>query len=101
MSLKHKTFFGLIVKFIFCAHILHAQNVTDSSKQKKQIPVQFYKNTYFSNATLPNYIPGNYYAKQLPFFCTKELQVQKLTGFPIKFRLGSVEYCDKLEGKNK
>ena len=46
-----------------------------------------------------NQVSGNFYAKQLPFFCNKELQVQKAVGIPIKFRVGSVEYCDKLEGK--
>ncbi len=101
MNLKHKRFFALIVKFILCAPLLHAQTRIDSSKEKKMISPQLYKNIYFLNPPLPNSIPGNFYAKQLPFFCSKELQVQKLTGFPIKFRLGSVEYCDKLEGKNK
>lgn len=101
MNLKHKRFFPLIVKFILCAPLLHAQTRVDSSKQKIQNQVPFYNNIIFLKPPLPNNIPGNFYAKQLPFFCSKELQVQKLTGFPIKFRLGSVEYCDKLEGKDK
>jgi len=50
---------------------------------------------------VPMQLPGNFYAKQLPFFCSKELKVQKTIGFPVKFRLGSVAYCDKLEGKNR
>jgi hypothetical protein len=37
----------------------------------------------------------------LPFFCSKELKVQKAVGIPIKFRLSTVEYCDRLEGKNR
>ncbi|MBS1746318.1 MAG: hypothetical protein JST21_09140 [Bacteroidetes bacterium] len=47
------------------------------------------------------HLPGDFYAKQLPFFCDKELKIQKAVGFPVKFRIGSVEYCDKLEGKNQ
>ncbi|HRI20496.1 MAG TPA: hypothetical protein PLA68_06060 [Panacibacter sp.] len=45
-------------------------------------------------------VPSNYYSSKLGFFCKKELQLQKLAKFPVKFRLGTVEYCDKMEGKN-
>lgn len=45
-------------------------------------------------------VPGNFYTENMGFFCKKELALQKLTTIPIKFRLGSVQYCDALEGKN-
>lgn len=44
-------------------------------------------------------VPPNYYASNLGFFCKKELQMQKSVKMPVKFRLGTVEYCDKIEGK--
>ena len=97
--MKRKRIFALIVKFLFCVSAIHAQNSVDSSKQRTlyfpQTKIVFYKQPISKNS-----LPGNFYAKQLPFFCSKELQVQKAIGFPIKFRLGSVEYCDKMEGKN-
>jgi hypothetical protein len=45
-------------------------------------------------------IPSNYYTANFSFFCKKELQLEKITAIPFKFRLGSVQQCDRLEGKN-
>ena len=102
MLSKKKTFIALIVKLLFCFVYTQAQNSYDSTKQKNaQLPV--FSNIIYplKKTAFPNQLPGNFYAKQLPFFCNKELQVQKAIGIPIKFRVGSVEYCDKLEGKNR
>jgi hypothetical protein len=41
---------------------------------------------------------GSYY-DQLGFFCKRELDIQKATHLPLFFRLGSLESCNKLEGK--
>lgn len=44
-------------------------------------------------------VPANFYAQQLGYFCKKEIKFEKATKIPFKFRLGSVEQCDWLEGK--
>jgi len=101
MPLKKKRIFALIVKLLFSVSLVHAQSVRDSAKQNSIYYFPAYNNpVYLKNTTLKNSLPANFYAKQLPFFCNKELQIQKATGIPIKFRLSTVEYCDNLEGKN-
>jgi len=100
MNSKKKTFLALTVKLLFSVICVHAQNIKDSAKVNDfHFPIAP-TNIYFLKQPLTQtLVPGNFYAKQLPFFCSKELQVQKTVGFPIKFRIGSVEYCDRLEGK--
>lgn len=44
-------------------------------------------------------ISPNYYTQNFGFFCKKELQLEKITKIPFKFRLGSVQQCDWMEGK--
>jgi hypothetical protein len=44
--------------------------------------------------------PG-FYASQLGFFCKQEIKLEKFIKIPFRFRLGSVEECDRLEGKGK
>ena len=44
-------------------------------------------------------VPATYYKNSLGFFCRKELELEKAIKFPVKFRLGSVGYTDKMEGK--
>ena len=46
-------------------------------------------------------LPANFYQQNTGYFCKKEWQLQKTTGVTFRFRLGSVEYCDKLEGKKR
>lgn len=43
--------------------------------------------------------PAAYAYKDLAFFCKIEVQLEKAVKLPVKFRLGSVDYVDYLEGK--
>jgi hypothetical protein len=40
-----------------------------------------------------------FYTQNFGFFCKKELQLEKVTKLPLRFRLGSMQQCDWLEGK--
>lgn len=53
-------------------------------------PINFY---------LVNPLPPNFYGQRLSFFCRKELQIEKMTAIPFRFRLGSLEYVNYLEQK--
>ena len=44
-------------------------------------------------------LPADYYTRDFGFFCKRELEVEKKLHLPLKFRLGSLEYCNYLEGK--
>jgi hypothetical protein len=57
---------------------------------------------YLENTPAPPVSPllQRWKADDLPFFCKIEHQMGKKMKTPVKFRLGSVEYVDWLEGKN-
>jgi hypothetical protein len=93
--LKIQSVFLLI---FFTAISVHAQQNTDSVINKKLLLTTILPKPVF---TLSYTIPANLSTQHLPFFCDKEYKLEKMTKIPLRFRLGSVDYCDKMEGKHK
>ena len=95
-----KSIGGLFVKLILVMP-LGAQtkdNHTSAAVNKKTVSSAKVK--AFQILSLSPPLPKDYYVKKLPFFCRKELQIERSTKIHIRFRVGSVEYCNKLEGKH-
>jgi len=44
-------------------------------------------------------IPADRVVTHFGFFCKRELELEKTIRLPLRFRLGSLEYCNRLEGK--
>ncbi len=57
------------------------------------------QNTNYKPRGIEAIIPADFYSKQLGFFCKQEIKIDRVTKIPFRFRLGSVEQCNKLEGK--
>ncbi len=64
--------------------------------------VNAYDQPFFSpGAALPvvKVLPANFTVNQLGFFCKRELYFEKATKIPLRIRLGSLQYCNWMEGK--
>ena len=84
------------------------------STQKSSNYASFYKSNYkkpvqpklyikpviiILNPVSCSVIRADFYAQNFGFFCKKELQFEKATKIPLRFRLGSLQYNDYMEGK--
>ncbi|MFI5123748.1 MAG: hypothetical protein ACHQDF_00405 [Chitinophagales bacterium] len=61
-------------------------------------PPAYSSETFISMSPI---VPANIYYCQSGFFCKKEWELEKTTHIPFRFRLGSLDYCNVLEGKQR
>ena len=86
--------------------VLHTRNNIISQTYLKQLknkipekPVPSVKRGIYVNPTINSVINADFYTCNFGFFCKKELQFEKATKIPLRFRLGSLQYNDYMEGK--
>jgi hypothetical protein len=98
--------------------ILTFYSIIANAQQKAAVPLQLKwhiinnvinKKTVFPNKPHHTITPKstainlmvspNHYTKSFGIFCRSELQFEKRTGIPLRFRLGSLAHCNYLEGK--
>jgi hypothetical protein len=100
MVLKH-FFLGFCMIFadngLFC-QLKDSFSINYATKGVKILSPKF---PFFPKSDKKTLIPQNFYLNQPGFFCRQEIKFYKSTGMPLKFRLGSVSDCDRLEGKHE
>lgn len=82
---------------------LTSQQILPEYKAPAFIPLKVDQKSEYSNATsnttpAPR-LPKAWKYEELAFFCRLEVKMEKAAKFPIKFRLGEVQYVEKMEGK--
>ncbi|HEV8081331.1 MAG TPA: hypothetical protein VGP43_11495 [Chitinophagaceae bacterium] len=97
---------GFIAIFFLCGLSSSAQtanyiNPTGNTISQKYLPGQV--NNPINKGINASYpiaiIPQNYYTQHFGVMCKKELALEKATKIPFRFRLGSLQQCNYLEGK--
>jgi len=79
---------------------INSPHYLKKSENKTQQQSKIYlNNTIKLNPLSCSVISADFYTQNFGFFCKKELQFEKITKIPLRFRLGSVPYNNYLEGK--
>ena len=84
----------LVVFLLMLSGKNFAQQKTDSISSK-QAP------KFITNQIKISSIAPDFYSKNLGFVCKKELLLEKKVNIPFRFRLGSLEYVNRMEGKKQ
>ena len=101
-------FCGFVTIFFLSVFLCSAQNVkyplSIYAKKRSTLSTTIIFPTTNDNrkvisAVAINIINPDFYAQHLGFICKKEIALEKVTKVPLRFRLGSLQQCNYLEGK--
>lgn len=102
-------FCGFVLIFLFIFSFAYAQNPKNLSSlvQKNKLKnsdtlIRFTQPIILNQITnTSQFIPEDFYTKNMGFFCKQELVIEKITKIPLRFRLGSLQQCNYYEGKKQ
>ena len=88
------SYFVVVLLLIF-SEAAFSQRTVDSLRSTISI-----RPAYVSTGSMHiSMVQPDFYSSHLSFFCKKELQIEKSTSVPFRFRLGSLDYVNYLERK--
>jgi hypothetical protein len=85
----------IVLALTFFSKKIHGQSLTPS-------PISvftLYTDSLKSLRGVPFTLQKDTYVKSLAFFCRQEWKIEKSLKVPLRFRLGSLNQCNFLEGK--
>ena len=95
---------SLVILFLMCSTMTVGQMINtqtfDTTTIKPRLKLNLKKDlnrTYSFDFTTRNNQKS--YSEQLPFFCKMEHKLSLNSKIPVRIRLGSLDYVNKLEGK--
>ncbi|MCY7293556.1 MAG: hypothetical protein LH615_15370 [Ferruginibacter sp.] len=94
-------FITLLFCTFFVASLVYSQTKIPFGLEKSFYKITVADTAKTSKRSISPYmlVSPSFYSNNLAFFCRQEIKFEKVTKIPLKFRLGSVQQVDYLEGK--
>ena len=98
-TVSNKNIFNVKQSYQSDNNIANHNYFKNSNNKKQEYTVMNNKPVIKLNPVSCSVIKADFYTQNFGFFCKKELNFEKATKIPLRFRMGSLRYNDYLEGK--